>query len=412
MSNADRERVIMHVDMDAFFAAVEQRTNPALVGKPLVVSGAGKRTVVTTASYQARSYGIKSGMPLFEAKRRCPDLLCVQANIPKYVDASFRVLDILQATTPDVDVYSIDEAFLDVTGSLLLFKGAENIARMIKRGIWDDLRLTCSIGIAPNKLLAKLASNLEKPDGLRIISEDEIPSLLENLSVEQMWGIGPRLAKYLNAMGIVSCGQLGRVPASLLERRFGIMGRMLHNMARGADDSPVVRFGTEPDAKSMGHTMTVQRDLKSRKEISWYIFLLSEMLGRRLRSGGYAGRTVALTLRYTDFHTFSRRMTLKRHINTGPQIHEAAMRILDGIRLRDAVRLVGVSLANLARGAIQIPLFENEGRKMEAILAMDRVNDRYGEFTLSWGPFVGSQMSRVVTPRWRPGGAEFLCPIL
>jgi len=360
MSGTYREKVIMHVDMDAFFASVEQRTNPALVGKPLVVCGAGKRTVVTTASYEARPHGIKSGMPLFEAKKRCPTLLCVEADIPKYIDASLRVLNILQEFTPDVEVYSIDEAFLDITGSLLLFRGAENIARIIKKSIKEQVGITCS------------------------------------------WGIGPRLAKYLNEMGVVTCGQLGRTPVHLLERRFGIIGRMLHNMARGVDDSPVVRFGTEPDAKSMGHSMTVQRDLKLRKEISWYLFLLSEMLGRRLRSGGYAGRTVVLTLRYTDFHTFSRRMTLKRHINTGPQIHETAERILDGIRLRDAVRLVGVSLANLARGAIQIPLFEGERRKIEVILAMDRVNDRYGEFTLSWGALMGSQMNRVVTPRWRP----------
>jgi DNA polymerase-4 len=402
MAGTYRERVIMHVDMDAFFASVEQRTNPALVGKPVVVCGAGKRTVVTTASYEARPHGIKSGMPLFEAKKRCPTLLCVEADIPKYIDASLRALNILQEFTPDVEVYSIDEAFLDITGSLLLFKGAENIARIIKKSIKAQVGITCSIGIASNKLLAKLASDMEKPDGLKIIRDEEISSLLEGLPVEEMWGIGSRLAKYLNEMGIVTCGQLARIPVHLLERRFGIIGRVLHNMARGVDDSPVVRFGTEPDAKSMGHSMTVQRDLKLRKEISWYLFLLSEMLGRRLRSGGYAGRTVVLTLRYTDFHTFSRRMTLKRHINTGPQIHETAERILDGIRLRDAVRLVGVSLANLARGAIQIPLFEGERRKVEVILAMDRVNDRYGDFALSWGALMGSQMSRVVTPRWRP----------
>ena len=198
MSAGDKKRVIMHVDMDAFFASVEQRANPALAGRPLVVCGAGERTVVTTASYEARPYGIRSGMPLFEAKRRCPDLLCARADIPKYVDASIRVLDILQEFTPDVEVYSIDEAFLDITGSLLLFAGVEGIARMIKKRIREELGLTCSIGIAPNKLLAKLAGGMDKPDGLKIIRQEDIPLLLEDLPVEQMWGIGPRLAKHLN----------------------------------------------------------------------------------------------------------------------------------------------------------------------------------------------------------------------
>jgi DNA polymerase-4 len=397
------ERVIMHMDMDAFFASVEQRVNPALRGRPIVVCGGGRRTVVAAASYEARPYGIRSGMPLYEAQRKCPDLLVVQADIPTYVDASLRVLKILQRFTPDVEVYSIDEAFLDVTGSLVLFRGAENIARMIKERIDKELRLTCSIGIGPNKLLAKLASTMKKPNGLQVIRQDEISSLLEDLPVEEMWGIGPRLATYLHEMGITTCGQLRKVPSGILERRFGLIGRMLHRMARGMDVSPVVPFGAEPDARSKGHSMTLDQDVHSKEEIAWYVRMLAEMVGRRLRSEGYAGRTVVLTLRYSDFRTFSRRMTLKRYITAGPQIHEVAMRILDGIRLRDAVRLVGVSLANLIRERVQIPLFEGERKREDLVLAMDRVNDRYGEFTLSWGPLLGGRKSRVVPPTWRPG---------
>jgi DNA polymerase-4 len=401
------ERVIMHMDMDAFFASVEQRVNPALRGRPIVVCGGGRRTVVAAASYEARPYGIRSGMPLYEAQRKCPDLLVVQADIPTYVDASLRILDILQGFTPDVEVYSIDEAFLDVTGSLVLFGGAERIARMIKERINKELRLTCSIGIAPNKLLAKLASTMHKPNGLQVIrKKEEVSSLLADLPVEEMWGIGPSLATYLHEMGITTCGQLGRVPSGILERRFGLIGRMLHRMARGMDVSPVVPLGAEPHARSRGHSMTLDQDIHSKEEIAWYVLLLAEMVGRRLRSGGYAGRTVVLTLRYSDFRTFSRRMTLKRYITTGPQINEVAMRILDGIRLRDSVRLVGVSLANLIRGRVQIPLFEGERKREDLILAMDRVNDRYGEFTLSWGPLLGGSKGRVVPPTWRPGDDE------
>ena len=408
MSQGARERVIMHVDMDAFFASVEQRINPALRGRPLVVCGGGTRTVVAAASYEARPYGIRSGMPLYEARRKCPDLLEVQADIPTYVDASVRVLKILQGFTPEVEVYSIDEAFLDVTGSLMLFRGAERIARMIQERIDKELRLTCSVGVAPNKLLAKIASAMKKPNGLQVISEEEISTLLEGLPVQEMWGIGPRLATYLHEMGIMTCGQLGRIPLGILERKFGLIGTMLYRMAKGMDDSSVAPFGVTPDAQSIGHSMTLDQDICSKGEIARYVLLLAEMVGRRLRSGGYAGRTVVLTLRYSDFCTFSRRMTLKRCITTGPQINEVAMRILDGIRLRDAVRLVGVSLANLIKGRAQIPLFEEERKREELALAMDRVNDRYGEFTLTWGPLLGGRKGRVVPPSWRPKDDDFM----
>ncbi|MBN1253747.1 MAG: DNA polymerase IV [Deltaproteobacteria bacterium] len=407
MSRGVHERVIMHVDMDAFFASVEQRIDPALRGRPVVVCGSGRRTVVAAASYEARPYGIRSGMPLFEAARKCPDLLVVQADIPKYVDASLRVLHVLEGFTPDVEVYSIDEAFLDVTGSLALFHGAERIARLIKEKVKQEVGLTCSVGIAPNKLLAKLASAMHKPDGLQVIRPEDVPSLLEDLPVEEQWGIGPRLGTYLREMGIRTCGQLAKIPVGILEKRFGIMGRMLYRMARGMDDAPVVPCGTGPDARSMGHSMTQDQDITGKEEIAWYVFLLAEMVGRRLRAGGYAGKTVVLTLRYTDFQTFSRRMTLKRYLATGPQIYETAMRILDGIRLKDAVRLVGVSLTNLVRGRTQIPLFEGERKGEELVLAMDRVNNRYGEFTLTWGPLLGGRKDRVVPPSWRPKDGDF-----
>ena len=408
MSHGARERVIMHVDMDAFFASVEQRVNPSLRGRPVVVCGAGKRTVVAAASYEARPYGIRSGMPLYEAQKKCSELLVVQVDIPTYVDASVRVLKILQEFTPVVEVYSIDEAFLDVTGSLMLFRGAERIAQMIQERIDKELGLTCSIGIAPNKLLAKLASGMHKPNGLSIIRQEEIPSLLIDLPVQEMWGIGPRLATYLHEMGIRTCGQLGRIPLGILAWRFGLIGTMLYRMAKGMDESSVVPLGAAPDAQSMGHSMTLDQDIYSKEEIGGYVLLLAEMVGRRLRSGGYAGKTVVLTLRYSDFRTFSRRITLKRYIRTGPQIHEVAMKILDGIRLRDAVRLVGVSLANLVRGRAQIPLFEGERKREELVLAMDRVNDRYGEFTLTWGPLLGGRKGRVVPPSWRPREGNFM----
>jgi DNA polymerase-4 len=269
---------------------------------------------------------------------------------------------------------------------------------MIQERIDKELGLTCSIGIAPNKLLAKLASGMHKPNSLQVIRKEEISALLEDLPVQEMWGIGPRLATYLHEMGIKNCGQLGRIPLGILERRFGLIGTMLYRMARGMDDSSVALFGAAPDARSMGHSITLDQDICSKEEIARYVILLAEMVGRRLRSGGYAGKTVVLTLRYSDFCTFSRRMTLKRYITTGPQIYEMAVRILDGIRLRDAVRLVGVSLVNLVKGRAQIPLFEGERKGEELVEAMDRVNDRYGEFTLTWGPLLGGEKGPCCAP--------------
>jgi DNA polymerase-4 len=407
VSRGAYERVIMHVDMDAFFASVEQRVNPLLQGKPVVVCGGGRRTVVAAASYESRPYGIRSGMPLYEAQRQCPDLICVTADIPRYVDASLRVLHVLQGFTPDVEVYSIDEAFLDVTGSLVLFRGAERIARLIKEKVKQEVGLTCSVGIAPNKLLAKLASGMHKPNGLQIIRLDDIPLLLGDLPVEEQWGIGPRLGTCLREMGIRTCGQLAKIPVGILEKRFGIMGRILHRMARGIDESSVAPLGAVPDAQSIGHSMTLDQDVCSKDEIGRYILLLAEMVGRRRRGGGYAGRTVVLTLRYSDFQTFSRRMTLKRYLTTGPEIYEVATRILSSIRLKDAVRLVGVSLTNLVKGRVQIPLFEGERKEEELVEAMDRVNNRYGEFTLTWGPLLGGRKDRVVPPTWRPKDGDF-----
>ncbi|MEE8185188.1 MAG: DNA polymerase IV, partial [Thermodesulfobacteriota bacterium] len=247
-------RTIMHIDMNAFFASVEQRCNPALRGRAIAVIGSAKRTVVTTASYEARRYGVKTGMNRYEAERVCPGLIFVIGDNRKYIDTSIRILDILKEFSPMLEVYSIDEAFIDITGSIGLFGPPRLIAKTIKKRIKEGFGLTCSIGIAPNKLLAKLASNMEKPDGLVKIEEGDIPGLLEDLPVGDLWGIGRKLTIYLKEMGVETCGQLGRCPVSLLRRRFGIIGERMRFMGRGVDDSPVIPIGEEEEAKSVGHS--------------------------------------------------------------------------------------------------------------------------------------------------------------
>ncbi|MBI2559782.1 MAG: DNA polymerase IV [Planctomycetes bacterium] len=399
--------MIMHIDMNAFFASVEQQVNPMLRGKPIAVVGSGKRTVVTTASYEARAYGVKTGMTMGEAKRFCPGIIFVQANNQRYVDTCTRLVELYKQYTPLVEVHSVDEAFLDVTNTAHLFSGPVNIASEIKHQIKETLGLTCSIGIAPNKLLAKLASDMQKPDGLVVIRNyEEAGTILEDLPVGDLVGIGKRMEKYLGEMGINSCEELARARIKILKDRFGVVGERLHFMALGIDDSPVIPLEQEPDAKSVGHSMTLERDINDLETIERYILLLSEMVGRRLRSGHYLGRTVALTLRYSDFFTFSRRKTIKEYLNDGLEICQLAGSILRSFRLKQAVRLVGVSVSNLAK-IEQLPLFNEGQRKKKLVHAVDSINDKYGEFTVERGTLIEPTTGHgVISPAWRPCGVK------
>lgn len=403
MGGMKQGRVIMHLDMDAFFASVEQKTNPRLLGKPMAVCGSKKRSVVTSASYEARPYGVKAGMPLPEAKRLCPRLFLVEADIPKYVDTSIRIFSILKDFTPMVEVYSIDEAFLDITGSLRLFSGAENIAMLAKERIKKELGLTCSIGIGPNKLIAKLASEMNKPDGLTVITLEELPGILRELPVKELPGVGERLSRHLASLGIYTCGELGNAGVNMLTRRFGIIGERLHQMGLGIDESPVVPLEEEPEARSVGHSMTFDGNTYDREKIRGYILQLSDMVGRRLRKYHYRGRTVTLTVRYSDFHTFSKQTTIREYIDDSLEIYHNAVRIFDSIRLRQAVRLVGVRVSGLVKNLAQIPLFPWDRKRRALFGAMDKINDRYGEFTLTWAFLLDTlQYRKAITPNWRP----------
>jgi len=398
----------MHIDMNAFFATVEQQINPALRGKPIAVIGSNERTVVTTASYEARAYGVKTGMTKYEAKRLCPHIILVAGDTARYTDTCRHLVEIYRQYTPLVEVYSIDEAFLDITGSIPIFGSAETIAKNSKRDIRQRLgRLTCSIGIAPNKLLAKLGSDMKKPDGLVIIQQKDVDKLLENLPVKELCGIGQRLESHLANMGIRTCGELGRASIPVLRNRFGVIGERLKLMAQGIDESPVIPLEQEPDAKSVGHSMTLDKDVSDVEALERHILQLSEMVGRRLRRGGYAGRTVALTLRYPDFTTFTKRTTVGMHMNNSIDIYLVAKDILNTIRLQQPIRLVGVSVCNLTKNVAQIPLFRADRSKQAATRTMDEINDRYGDFSITWGTLVERYHHKgVISPSWRPSGVK------
>jgi DNA polymerase-4 len=400
-------RTIIHLDMNAFFASVEQQCNPALRDKPIAVVGRGSRTVVTTASYEARAFGVKTGMNTYEAKRQCPQIIFVEGNNRRYTDTCVGFTALCREFTPMVEVFSIDEVFMDVTGSLNLFGPARDIVQKIKRQIKNRYGLTCSAGIAPNKLLAKLASDREKPDGLVEIAPDTIAPFLEDLPAGELCGIGPKTQLKLGMLGIVTCGQLGRADVHLLRRHFGVVGDELRQMGRGQDGSPVVPLEETPDPKSIGHSLTLPRDISQRELLDFHLLRLSEMVGRRMRDGGFAGRTVCLTIRYKDFTTFSRRISLPHPVWETPDIFASAKSIIDGIRLQQAVRLLGVSLSNLGPVPRQLPLFPQRLRGQELTRAMDEVNNRFGDFTVTWGSMLELERHEgVISPAWKPEGVR------
>lgn len=398
-------RTILHVDMDAFFASVEQVRNPELRGKPIAVTGAGARTVILTASYEARAFGVRTGMRVPEAFRKCPQLIRVPADNAAYVTTCNRIMEILRRYTPEVEVFSIDEAFLDITGSLSLFKGEERIGRLIKTEIQKELGLTCSVGIAPNKLMAKLASGLHKPNGLTLLKPALIPAVLEALPIEELCGIGPKLKLKLNSLGIKTCGELGRAPVSTLRAAFGIWGERLSAMGRGEDPGEVVPEEVRADPKSIGHSMTLAQDLSDRAQLSVYLLQLSEKVGRRLRQGGWAGRVVSLTLRNRDFTTHTHQHRLPSPAWESRKIYEAAQALFESIPLHQPIRLVGVAMADLVPKGMQPSLFTEVNKSEQLYEALDQVNERFGEWTLTWGSLLERQNHKgVLSPAWRPDG--------
>jgi len=400
-------RTIMHIDMNAYFASVEQQSNPALRGKPVAVTGSGARTIITTASYEARAFGVKTGMPVGMAKRICPQLILVVGNNRKYTDTAAGIVKIFREFTPLVEVFSIDEAFLDVSGSLTLYGSAERIAMLIKAQIKHRYGLTCSVGIAPNKLLAKLASEMQKPDGLTRIAADKVDEVLETMPVGELCGIGRKTRQQLELLGITTCGELGRFPLGVLRKRFGIVGARLQAMGRGLDDAPVIPAAEEEEVKSVGHSTTLPRDIDDPQEIRSWLLRLSEMVGQRARRYRMAGRTVTLTVRYADFTTFSVRHTGSDWLSHSDAVYRAAVTLLDGLTLAQPVRLLGVTLSSLRQEVQQYSLFEEDRRAQQVAEAVDTVNSRYGGFAVTYASTLEREnASKVISPAWRPEGVK------
>lgn len=381
------ERVIFHVDMNAFFAAVEQRFNPALRGKPIIICGKpNKRSVVAACSYEAKAFGIKNGMAIFEARQLCPHVIPVAGTPDKYVDISQRIFAIYRTFTPQVEIFSIDEAFLDMTGTYRRFgQEPQEAARAIKERIRCTQGLTCSVGIGPNKLIAKVASDLQKPDGLVRVRPEEVPALMNRLPVEELCGVGPKLKAYLNDFGIITCADLGQAPESLLVARFGVLGRALKRMGQGMDESPVVASEEAAPLKSMGHCYTLPRDTDDEGVIFGTLLRLCEQLARRLRADGSQSRTVSLTIRYADFTGCHHARTLPEPTDSGMGLYDAARAIYRQRcePMRQRIRLVGIGASQLIRCQRQPSFLEEDLRRQRIDQCLDALADRFGEFTVT-----------------------------
>ena len=375
--------MILHVDMDAFYASVEERARPALVGKPVIVGGTPEgRGVVAAANYVARKFGVHSAMPAATAHRLCPHGVFLRPRMDHYAEVSDQIRAIFEKYTPLVEPLSLDEAFLDVTGSESLFGSAVRIGRAIKQEIGERLRLIASVGVAPNKFLAKIASDLEKPDGLVVLPIEEGPARLHPLPVERLWGVGPRTAEHLHAASVRTIGDLLKVPRPRLERCVGASaaGHLL-SLARGEDDRPVE---TGREAKSISEERTYGADLTDPDDIDRALLERADGVARELRRCGLVGRTVQIKVRTGDFTTWTRARTLPEPTDLPEAIVAAARDLFrEKIRLRGkGVRLLGVGISALEpEGHLPAKLFPDpaEERARRLAKAADAVRDRFGE---------------------------------
>jgi DNA polymerase-4 len=372
-------RAILHVDMDAFYASVEQRDDPSLRGKPVIVGGPSRRGVVLAASYEARPFGVRSAMPMAQALRLAPRAIVVPPRPGRYAEASAATFAVFRRFTPLVEPLSLDEAFLDVTASQALFGDGESIARTIKREVRADVGLTASAGVAPCKFAAKVASDLGKPDGLLVVPAGGVADFLRPLPIERMWGVGPKTAPRLRALGYETLGDLARAGEDALERLLGAWGAHVARLARGEDERDV-----DPDgaARSIGAEVTYEHDVVGADAIRPRLLEHAERVARRLVRAGLSARTVTVKIKYADFTLRTRRATLPSPVNDTESIHGAAVDCLSRVPLEGRrVRLTGISVSGLVEGGPAPTLFPDPSadkrRTVEALAA--RIADKFGD---------------------------------
>jgi DNA polymerase-4 len=384
-------RVIIHVDMDAFYASIEQRDNPSLAGKPVIVGGAGgERGMVSAASYEARKFGVHSAMPLKTAHRLCPDGVFLPVDMEKYAAASAKMHSILSSYTPLVEPISLDEAYLDVTASERLHGGAERIGREIKERVRNELDLTASVGIAPNKFLAKIASDLQKPDGFVVVQPGEEMDFLRDLPVSRIPGVGKVTARRMNELGIETVGKLSRMSRTDLRQLFGKSGERLYELSRGIDESEVI---AEAQAKSISHETTFQQDISDIEHIRRTFAVLADRVGTRLREEHLSARTIGIKVRLADFTTMNRERSLDEPVDADDRIFSIVWDLFGKISLQGKkIRLIGVVASGLDRPSDQLHLFTNGGdRSRRTMSAIDNIRRRFGDEAIGRGSQIGGK---------------------
>ncbi|RMH04323.1 MAG: DNA polymerase IV [Nitrospirae bacterium] len=406
-------RWILHIDMDAFYAAIEQRDCPAYRGKPVIVgadpqSGRG-RGVVSAASYEARRFGIHSAMPISQAYRRCPHGVFLPVRMDRYQEVSARIFSIFHRYTDLVEPLSLDEAFLDVTGSLQLWGTPQAIGRRIQQDIWEEHRLTASVGVAMSKFIAKIASDLRKPQGFVVVPAGTEQAFLHPLPVERIWGVGPKTAAGLRGRGIHTIGQLAQVPCALVTAWFGRHGRHLWELAHGIDDREVI---PEHPTHSLGAEVTFDRDTDDRDVIHQTLLRLAQRVGRRARAEGVKIQTLTLKLRTASFHTITRTCSLQDPVDRDAELHRVAQTLLHRVPLKagQKVRLLGLAgsnLRNLREEPVQLSLFGSPGPAVDPLAkAVDTLRARFGEEIIQPATLLTSRQRESGlpgSPRWRHG---------
>jgi DNA polymerase IV len=375
-------RSILHVDLDAFYASVEQRDAPELRGKPVLVGGSARRGVVLAASYEARPFGARSAMPMAHALRLCPHALVVPPRHARYAELSAQVFAIFERYTPLIEGLSLDEAFLDVSASAALFGGAVRIAQCIKQAVHDELELTASIGIAPCKFVAKIASELGKPDGLLVVPDD-VPGFLAPLPIERMWGVGPKAAVRLHEDGFCTIGDLAQTSEERLRALLGSWGTQVQQLARGIDPRDVV---PDRDPHSIGSEQTFERDLRRTADLERQLLKHAQEVARRLTRRKLYARVVRIKVKYADFSLRTRQRKLREPVMDTDSIYDAARELLRELPSeRQGIRLIGVAVAELSAGGGQAELFpdaHDERRRRLQQVAVE-LGERFGRAGLT-----------------------------
>ncbi len=397
------DRRILHIDMDAYFAALEVRACPVLKGKPLVVGALpDSRGVVASASYEAREFGIRAGMPAAHAKRLCPHVEFVPCHPALYIHTSRKILEHFLSFTPKVEMFSIDEAFLDVTDMLpsspddaVSWRETEALARDIAGSLQSTIDLSSSVGVGPNKLIAKMASKVKKPRGITVLSKESFRRMFWHKMVEELFGVGPQTSSSLMILGVEKIGELAETPAQFLRSRFGVFGDALHAMAWGEDETPVVAFHETAGAKSLGHEHTLSEDVGTPEEGLSLLLALTDRVAHDLRHKGYAGRRVAVKMRYSDFSTLSRQRVLAHPTQETRDLYRTAKELFLGHYCGGGIRLLGVTVGELTQtqGRSQINLFPEDRRYTRYLETVDRVRDSFGRESLQ--PAGGMRSSEV-----------------